>query len=82
MQATGLSCTRRSGFSRERSCFCFSTFGWQKAFAAEAAPTATGAQPSQSGSFFATATFFSVTYFGRPSRPQGSGASPRISGCR
>lgn len=40
------------------------------------------AQPSQAGSFLATATFFRVTYFGRPSRPHGSGASPRISGCR
>lgn len=28
-----------------------------------------GAQPSQAGSFFFTATFFSVTYFGSPSRP-------------
>src|SRR5690606_16486859 len=27
------------------------------------------AQPSQAGSFFFTGTFFSSTYFGRPSRP-------------
>ena len=26
-------------------------------------------QPSQAGNFFATATFFKVTYFGRPSLP-------------
>ena len=36
----------------------------------------------QGGSFFFTATFFSATYFGRPSRPYGGGASPRISGSR
>ena len=37
---------------------------------------------SKAGSFFFTATFFSVTYFGSPSDPYGSGASPLISGAR
>ena len=37
---------------------------------------------SKAGSFFFTATFFSVTYFGSPSDPYGNGASPLISGAR
>ena len=36
----------------------------------------------QGPSFCFTATFFSDTYFGMPSRPYGGGDSPRISGCK
>ncbi len=32
-------------------------------------PTRLRSHPSQAGSFLATATFFNVTYFGKPSLP-------------
>lgn len=40
------------------------------------------ARTSNGGSLFLAATFFSVTYSGKPSRPYGGGASPRIRGSR